>query len=80
MAIRSSAPARGVHSDRRDHCRRGLPAADALVAEAAAGPAGSEYQDYEAYNALAWITRHAPGLESAQQAFAQVQHAIPGSP
>jgi hypothetical protein len=47
--------------------------ADAVVADAAAGPAGSAHQDYEAYNALAWITRHAPGLDSARDAFRQAQ-------
>jgi hypothetical protein len=49
------------------------PFAHALVADAAAGPAGSQHQEYEAYNALAWIARHAPGLESAREAFAQAQ-------
>jgi hypothetical protein len=49
------------------------PIADALVADAAAGPAGSEHQDYEAYNALVWIARHAPGLESARAALAEAQ-------
>jgi len=32
-------------------------------------PAGSEHQGYQAYNALAWITRHAPDLASARDAF-----------
>ena len=49
------------------------PVVDALVADAAMGPAGSEHQEYEAYNALAWIARHAPGLESVRAAFAEAQ-------
>jgi Domain of unknown function (DUF4020)/SIR2-like domain len=44
--------------------------ADALVAEAAVGPAGSAHQEYEAYNALTWIARHAPDLHSAREALA----------
>jgi hypothetical protein len=47
--------------------------ADALVADAAAGPAGSSHRDYEAYNALAWIAQHAPGLNSAREALSQAQ-------
>jgi Domain of unknown function (DUF4020)/SIR2-like domain len=50
---------------------------DDLVADAAAGPAGSQHQEYEAYNALAWIARHAPGLESAREALAQAQDRHP---
>ena len=53
------------------------PIADALVAEAKTGPAGSEHREYEAYNALAWIARHAPDLESARQAFDQAQASHP---
>lgn len=52
--------------------------ADALVAEAAAGPPGEEDHDYEAYNVLAWITQHAPELESARAAFRQAQDHHPG--
>lgn len=51
--------------------------ADDLVADAAAGPAGSQNQEYEAYNALVWIARHAPGLQSARQAFAEAQERHP---
>lgn len=51
--------------------------ADALVADAAAGPAGSQHQEYEAYNALAWIARHAPELRSAAAALAQAQATHP---
>jgi hypothetical protein len=51
----------------------GAEFADSLVADAAAGPAGSEHRDYEAYNALAWIVRHAPGVKSARLALGQAQ-------
>ena len=54
-----------------------VPLADALVADAAAGPADSDHQECEAYNALAWIARHAPGLQSAGEALAQAQEHHP---
>ena len=47
--------------------------ADGLVADAAAGPAGSAHREYEVYNALTWIARHAPGLQSARDALARVR-------
>jgi hypothetical protein len=47
------------------------------VADAAEGPAGSEHQEYEAYNALVWIAQHAPGLESARVALAESQDRHP---
>ena len=51
--------------------------ADALVADAVAGPDGSDQRDYESYNALAWIAQHAPDLQSAREAFARAQAAHP---
>jgi hypothetical protein len=51
--------------------------ADALVAEAAAGPGHSEHRDYESYNALTWIAQHAPELQSARESLAQAQAAHP---
>jgi hypothetical protein len=53
------------------------PVADALVADAAVGPPGSEHQEHEAYNALARIAQHAPGLESARVALAEAQDRHP---
>lgn len=52
-------------------------AADALVADAERGPAGSEHGDYESYNALVWITQHAPHLQSAAHALDRVRAAHP---
>lgn len=53
------------------------PTADDLVAEAETGPEGSEHRDYESYNALTWIARHAPRLQSAATALARAQAAHP---
>jgi Domain of unknown function (DUF4020)/SIR2-like domain len=47
--------------------------ADALVADAVAGPSHTEDRDYVSFNALAWMARHAPGLQSARQALERVQ-------
>jgi hypothetical protein len=50
--------------------------ADALVEDVVAGPTDvddAHHHAYERFNALAWITRHAPDLQSAQEAFAQVK-------
>ncbi len=51
--------------------------ADALVADVMTGPAGGSanaaYRVYEQFNALAWITQNAPDLQSAREAFEQVQ-------
>lgn len=48
--------------------------ADALVADVMGGPDNdSDHRDYAIYNALVWITRHAPGLQSARIAFEQVK-------
>ena len=46
--------------------------ADALVADALALLEGSDDRDYEVFNLLSWITRHAPTLASAQDAREQV--------
>ena len=54
--------------------------ADALVADTLAGPADTDDEDlraYQQFNTLAWIKRHAPGLQSALEAFAQVQSQHP---
>jgi hypothetical protein len=51
--------------------------ADALVADAERGPAGAEHADYESYNALVWITQHAPHLQSAAHALDRVRAAHP---
>jgi hypothetical protein len=47
--------------------------ADALVADAVAGPSHSEDRDYVSFNVLGWMARHAPGLQSARQALERVQ-------
>jgi hypothetical protein len=52
-------------------------AADALVADAERGPTGSEHRDYEAYNALVWITQHAPNLRTAGDALGRAAAAHP---
>lgn len=53
--------------------------ADALVSDALAGPEDAdEHGAYETYNALTWIARHAPGLDSAHQALEQVKAEHPG--
>lgn len=39
----------------------------------AGGSANAAYRVYEQFNALAWITEHAPDLQSARDAFEQVQ-------
>ncbi|GAA3934278.1 hypothetical protein Aau02nite_25330 [Amorphoplanes auranticolor] len=54
--------------------------ADALVAEAAAGPGRTDRESlagYVTFNALAWITRCAPALVSAAEAFAAVRATHP---
>ncbi|MGH3820684.1 MAG: SIR2 family protein [Pseudonocardiaceae bacterium] len=54
--------------------------ADALVADALAGPDGAadeEHRAYQQFNTLAWIIRHAPNLQSALDAFEQVQSQHP---
>lgn len=51
--------------------------ADALVTDAEAGPSGSERQEREAYNALAWITSAAPNLGSAREALTRAQDLHP---
>jgi hypothetical protein len=54
--------------------------ADALVADALAGPSDDADDDARAsqqFNALAWIKRHAPRLQSALHAFQQVQSQHP---
>jgi Domain of unknown function (DUF4020)/SIR2-like domain len=51
--------------------------ADALVADAAAGPTGAQHQRYEAYNAIVWIARHRPGLSSVRDALASMQASNP---
>lgn len=54
--------------------------ADALVADAAAGPEGGAREELDAYvifNALAWMSRCAPALTSALEAFAAVRAAHP---
>jgi len=45
--------------------------ADALVTDVLAG--SPRHRDYEIFNALAWIVRHAPALQSARAALDQVQ-------
>ena len=58
----------------------GRQVADALVAEAVAGPPGrvdNRHREYARYNALAWMTRQAPDLESAARAFEELQTAHP---
>ncbi len=52
-------------------------AAGALVADAERGPAGSEHRDYESFNALVWIAKHAPGLQSAAGALDRARAANP---
>jgi hypothetical protein len=52
-------------------------AADALVADAERGPVGSEHRDYESYNALVWITQHAPNLQSAANTLDRIRTAHP---
>lgn len=51
--------------------------ADALVADVMTGPeshpADADYRVYEQFNALAWITQHAPDLQSAREALEHVQ-------
>ncbi len=51
--------------------------ADALVADVMTGPeshpADADYRVYEQFNALAWITRHTPDLQSAREALEQIQ-------
>ena len=50
--------------------------ADALVADVLAGfddIADKDHRAYEQFNALAWITRHAPGLQTAREAFEKAQ-------
>lgn len=50
--------------------------ADALVSDVVVGPddtADENHRAYERFNALAWITRHAPSLMSAREAFERVQ-------
>lgn len=50
--------------------------ADALVADMDAGPTAEEddeHRDYERFNALAWIVRHRPALESAQDALERLR-------
>ncbi|MEU4532505.1 SIR2 family protein [Micromonospora ureilytica] len=54
--------------------------ANALVADAAAGPEGGAREELDAYvtfNALAWMNRCAPALTSASEAFAAVRAAHP---
>lgn len=51
--------------------------ADALVADLLAWANEPEVRPYEPYNALVWITRHAPDLESAQHARADMEAAHP---
>lgn len=54
--------------------------ADELVSAVVSGPAGAVDNDpsaYERFNALAWVTRHAPDLQSAREAFEQVKAAHP---
>lgn len=53
------------------------PIANELVADAEAGPGSSEHRDYESYNALTWIARNAPHLQSADEALARSQAAHP---
>ena len=45
--------------------------ADALVADVLAG--SPRHRDYEIFNALGWIVRHAPALQSARTALDQVK-------
>jgi hypothetical protein len=55
--------------------------ANRLVADAAAGPtavADEGHRGYERFQALKWMSRHAPGLHSAQEALEQVQGEYPG--
>jgi hypothetical protein len=51
--------------------------ADALVADVMTVPdsasADADYRAYQQFNAMAWITQHAPDLQSAREAFEQVQ-------
>jgi len=54
--------------------------ADALVADVLAGPADTNDEElgaYQRFNTLAWIKRHAPRLQSALDAFEQVQSQHP---
>ncbi|MFI9561174.1 SIR2 family protein [Nonomuraea endophytica] len=54
--------------------------ADALVADALAGPseaADSDQRAYEQLSVLAWIKRHAPELESGSRAFEQIHARYP---
>ena len=53
-------------------------AGDALVAQAEAGPDNDrEHRDYEIFNAVAWMTRHAPALRSAVEALERIKQAHP---
>jgi SIR2-like protein/uncharacterized protein DUF4020 len=49
--------------------------ADALVADVLAG--SPRHRDYEIFNALSWIVRHTPGLQSAREALDQVKSQHP---
>lgn len=53
--------------------------ADQLVADALAFRTVDDdgHQEYEAFNLLQWMTRHAPDLHSARDAFASVQNENP---
>jgi hypothetical protein len=49
-----------------------LDVADALVRAVVERPEGPELRDYEVFNLLSWIARHAPHLVSAREALAQI--------
>jgi hypothetical protein len=51
--------------------------ADDLVTDLLAWASEPDVHPYEPYNALVWITRHAPDLQSAQRARADVEAAHP---